>query len=102
MENNSEKSISVLGLLSTIFGSLSIVPFLGIFSVVGLILGIISLIKKGGTLAIIGTALSVVGVSTSPSLWALVICSFNSETCTQTIKNNFGNKEEKLNKNNLN
>lgn len=97
-EKNNQKNISVLGLLSTIFGGLSLVPFLGIFSVPGLILGIIGLIKKGGTLAIVGTALSAVGVATSPTLWAIAICSVDPQSCEQTVENKLESAESRLKK----
>ena len=101
MENNAkegEKNIPALGLLSTIFGALSMVPFLGIFSIAGLILGIISFIKKGKKWAIIGMTISALGIATSPSIWAIVICSVSPESCEQTLQGNSESAEFKINK----
>ncbi|MDG1285983.1 MAG: hypothetical protein P8P30_00285 [Rickettsiales bacterium] len=81
--HNTEKKISVLGLLSIIFGGLSMVPLMGILSFPGLVLGVIGLVRKGGTLAIVGTVLSCVGVATSPTLWAMVGCTFNPSACEE-------------------
>ena len=72
----------ILGILSTIFGGISMVPFLGIVSPLGLILGVIGLWKDSKKLmSIIGTCISILGVVTSPILWAAVSCTLNSESC---------------------
>ena len=72
----------ILGILSTIFGGISMVPFLGIVSPLGLILGVIGLWKDSKKLmSIIGTSISVVGILTSPTLWVAVSCTLDSESC---------------------
>jgi hypothetical protein len=84
---NSEKKTPVLGILSTIAGGISLIPFLGVVSPVGLILGVIGLVKETPKLmSIIGTSLSVLGVATSPILWALVACTFDSAQCETDAK----------------
>ena len=72
----------VLGILSTIFGGISMVPLLGMASPVGLILGVIGLWKDGKKLmSIIGISISILGILTSPTLWVAVICTLGSESC---------------------
>jgi hypothetical protein len=77
------KQTPVLGILSIVFGGISMIPLLGIVSPIGLILGIIALVKRQKITGIIGTSVSVLGVATSPILWALVVCSINpsSDSC---------------------
>lgn len=77
------KTTPVLGILSIVFGGLSMLPLLGIVSPIGLILGIVALVKKQKITGVIGTSISVLGVVTSPILWALVTCTVNpdSEAC---------------------
>lgn len=74
------KSTPVLGILSIVFGGISMLPLLGIVSPLGVILGIIALVKKQKITGVIGTSISVVGVATSPLLWALVLCLLNPES----------------------
>jgi hypothetical protein len=82
-------SKQVLGILSTVFGGLSMVPFLGIVSPLGFILGVIGLFKDPKKLmAIIGTSISALGMLTSPVLWTTIACTLDSESCkTEEIAN---------------
>lgn len=77
-----ENKKQVFGILSTIFGGLSMLPFLGIISPLGLLLGIMGLRRDGKKLmSIIGTSLSVLGVFTSPLLWAAIAGIWASAVC---------------------
>lgn len=72
----------ILGILSTIFGGISMVPLLGLVSPIGLLLGVIGLWKDSKKLmSIIGTCISILGVATSPTLWVTVSCVLGSESC---------------------
>lgn len=75
--NEMSKSTPVLGILSIVFGGISMVPLLGIVSPIGLVLGIIALVKKQRITGVIGTSISTLGIATSPLLWALVLCTAN-------------------------
>jgi hypothetical protein len=82
------KESKALGILSIVIGGISLAPFLGVVSVVGLVLGVIGLIKSTEKLLpIIGTAISTVGVLTSPSLWFLMACLFGQCQSTTNINN---------------
>jgi hypothetical protein len=71
------KSTPVLGILSVVFGGISLFPFFGIVSPIGLILGIIALTKKQKITGIIGTSVSALGIATSPILWVAILCLVN-------------------------
>ena len=92
-EVTTEKKTPIFGILSTIFGAVSIIPIpmFGFLSLIGLPFGVIGLFRKETTLAIIGTVLSVVGVATSPVMWATVGCMLNSESCVQENTTQPGN-----------
>lgn len=86
MTESTDKKLPVLGILSTIFGAISLIPMAGVISPVGLILGIIGLFKDATkVMAIIGTSLSVVGVLTSPILWGLIACAIDPEGCKEEV-----------------
>lgn len=81
------KSTPVLGILSIVFAGISLLPFLGVVSPIGLILGIIALVKKQKITGVIGTSISALGIATSPILWALVVCTINpsSDMCKPNV-----------------
>lgn len=62
----------VLGILSIVFGAVSLLPLVGIISPVGFVLGVIGILRGQRITGLIGTALSLVGMATSPILWAVV------------------------------
>jgi hypothetical protein len=63
-------STPILGILSIVLGGISLIPFFGVFALIGLILGVLGIVKKQYSTAIIGTVVSVVGIATSPIVWA--------------------------------
>lgn len=79
----------VFGILGTVFGGISLVPFFGIVSPLGLLLSVIGLFKDTKKLmAIIGASISMLGFITSPILWGALACTFDSESCmTKPIAN---------------
>jgi|CXWL01.1.fsa_nt_gi hypothetical protein len=82
------KSTPVLGILSIVFGGISMLPFLGVVSPIGLILGIIALVKKQKITGVIGTSISAIGIATSPILWGIVICTVNPSACPEKTDSN--------------
>ena len=72
----------VFGILGTIFGGISLVPFLGIISPLGMLLSVIGLFKdKKKLMAIIGASISAFSIATSPTLWITAACTFDSDGC---------------------
>ncbi len=82
------KSTPVLGILSIVFGGISMLPFLGVVSPIGLILGIVALVKKQKITGVIGTSISAIGIATSPILWGIVICTVNPSACPEKTDSN--------------
>lgn len=85
-DNNNDGKKQIFGILSTVVGGVSLVPFLGILSPIGLVLGVVGLFKDSKNLmSIIGTVVSVIGIATSPILWGVVGCTFGH--CENIAKN---------------
>lgn len=80
---NRKKKTAVFGVLSIIFGTISLIPFLGLISVLGVLFGLVALIRREFITAIIGLVISAISVSLSPVLLMLVKCSINAEHCEQ-------------------
>lgn len=89
-----------LGIWSVIIGSVSMMPFFGILSPIGLVLGIFALLRNQRVVAILGAAISAFSVATSPVLLALMFCLPSQNRCepiVQNVKAEFHQKiQEKL------
>ena len=86
-----KKKIAGFGVLSIIFGAISLIPSLGLVSIIGVLFGLIALIRKELITAVAGLVVSAIGVATSPFLLILIQCSINAEYCKQaneTVENN--------------
>ena len=67
-----KKRKPIISILSTVVAAISMLPMLGIASLVGLVLGIVGFFRERHVTAIIGTVLSAISLAFSPTAWALL------------------------------